>query len=463
MPFTRQPSGFSRRSNSPNPTTRPCLAILGLAAAVCHVISVQAQIQTSAANAVSTNAHASATHSYSHIVTLRPEADQDRCANEHKIARGRSFRRAINGFEANLDDAAVDRLKRDQRVRAVERNGNMAPCLLYFPQQTNSGVRIGTLQFPITRIDNRVDPLDVDVAVFDTGIDNTHPDLNVVQMADFTGEGRNGFDWNGHGTGVAGILGAIDNIFGVFGTAPNVRLWSIQVIGRVNSAWANFIAGCDYVIQRADKISVANASMGPVAGSLNLPYEATHESVSNVVSKGIVFVAAAGNNGEDITGVDGVWGVNPTNGLSDDFIPAACPEVAAVSAMDPVTNVLPSWSNHSSINKVPRYVISAGAGIDVAAPGVNIYSTWPTDTNGYTFMNGTSAASPHVAGLVALYIAMHERATNAAGVYAIRRPSSMPPYLRGTADGAWPKRMIRIAIQSRSPMPMQAWYPRHRS
>jgi subtilisin family serine protease len=137
---------------------------------------------------------------------------------------------------------------------------------------------------------------------------------------------------------------------------------------------------------------------------------------------GVVFVAGAGNNnGQDIAGVDGVWGINPATGMCDDFIPAALPEVMAVSAMDPVNNVIASFSNCCRINKVPSYVTSPGLGIDVAAPGVNIYSCWLTSTNGYTFQSGTSGASPHVAGLVALYIAANGRATNAAGVYAIRQ------------------------------------------
>jgi hypothetical protein len=398
------------------------LSLLISAAALSTAAASAPTNLQAATSALSTNAAAPAKHSY--IVTLRREADQDGCVNEHKIKRGRSFRHAINGFEAELDDAAVARLKRDGRVRAVEKNGQMAPCLLQFPQQTPAGVaRIGILQFPMTYISNGTwnNQIDVDVAVLDTGIDPTHPDLNVVQIAGFAEAGLSGYDWNGHGTSVAGTLGARDNAFGVFGTAPGVRLWSVQVLGRTSTAWDNFIAGCEYIIQHADRISVVNASMGPAFGTTTLPYAAMHEAVSNVVSKGIVFVAAAGNYGQDLAGVDGVWGYNPTNGLCDDNVPAAFPEVMAVSAMDPVSNVIASFSNSSRINKVPRYVISSGLGIDVAAPGVNIYSTWLASSNGYTFMSGTSSASPHVAGLVALYIAMHGRATNAAGVYAIRQ------------------------------------------
>jgi subtilisin family serine protease len=91
----------------------------------------------------------------------------------------------------------------------------------------------------------------------------------------------------------------------------------------------------------------------------------------------------------------------------------------AVSAMDPTTDQMANFSNYSFISRSNNFVLSPGLAIDVMAPGVNILSTWIN--SGYHTLSGTSMAAPHVAGLVALFIAANGRATNAAGVYAIRQ------------------------------------------
>src|ERR1019366_6105688 len=172
----------------------------------------------------------------------------------------------------------------------------------------------GITNFPVAHINGQDHRINVDVAVMDTGIQTNHPDLNVVQAVDCTGSGLNGDDWDGHGTHVAGIIGALDNDFGVVGVAPGARLWSVQVMTPTDSNFAGFIAGCDYIAANADRIAVANANLqGTLDGSA--PYSAIHEAVSNVVSRGIVFVAAAGNLAELIEGNDEVYGT------ADDLLP----------------------------------------------------------------------------------------------------------------------------------------------
>jgi subtilisin family serine protease len=151
-------------------------------------------------------------------------------------------------------------------------------------------------------------------------------------------------------------------------------------------------------------------------------------ALRRLVNAGVVVVAGAGNSGWDLAGPDQIYG----NG--DDAIPAALSEAMAVSAMDATTDTLWAFSNFSQIERtnipsgssVANYVVSPGGAIDVAAPGVNIVTTAarqggePAGTH-YAIATGTSAAAPHVTGLVALYIAANGRATNAAGVYAIRQ------------------------------------------
>ena len=189
-----------------------------------------------------------------------------------------------------------------------------------------------------------------------------------------------------------------------------MRLWSVQVVGPTQSAVANLLAGLDYIFQHTDQISVVNASLG--VRDHNAPAAAIHQAVSNIVNQGVVFIASAGNETADISG-DLLWGTD------DDLLPAAFAEAVAVGAMNPTNDTSWTRSNFSLIPHDPAFVTSPGAAIDVAAPGVNIFSTYKGSS--YTNMTGTSMASPHVAGLVALYIAANGRATNAAGVYKIRQ------------------------------------------
>src|SRR5665213_405586 len=391
---------------------------------------------SAATNGVSANAIAPANPSY--IVTLRREADQDGCARAFGVQRHHIFRYALNGFAANLDAATVEKLRHDSRVLAVEPDGDVvldATTVILAGQLTNqivpSGIlRMGLTNFPITHINGQDNRINVDVAVLDTGVQLDHPDLNVYLpgSASFADGSTNGSDWNGHGTHVAGTVGALDNQFGVVGVAPGIRVWSVEVVGPTQHAVANVLAGMDYISLHADQISVVNASITIVADSYSV---AIHQAVTNIVNQGVVFVAAAGNAGGDISG-DLVWG------NEDDNLPAALAEVMTVSAMDPnptqlntnaplVAGSSPnpgfdtiwSFSNFSLIRHDPSLVLSPGFAMDVAAPGVNILSTYKGGD--YAIMTGTSMASPHAAGLVALYIAANGRATNAEGVYKIRQ------------------------------------------
>lgn len=352
-----------------------------------------------------------------HIVMLRDGEKVDDFLAEHGI-RARLVYGALNGFAAVLPDAAVEGLKRNPRVAIIEPDGPVTLCM-----QTNpAGItRIGIPQFPPARVNGTNEPINVDVAVLDSGID-PHPDLNVVHFySPFTEDPA---DELGHGTAVAGVLGAMDNDFGVVGAAPGVRLWNIKMIDSTHLAWSYVLSAMSYVIQNSNQISVANMSFTNYTN--NAPFLSLRNTVRLMVNAGIVVVAAVGNENRDIVGVDGVFG----NG--DDALPAALPEAMAVSGMNPTNDTF--WIDTpgvqgSNFSQVPRtnvtnHVTSPGGAIDVIAPA-RVYTTAPFNkgfgTNAYYTATGTSGAAPHVAGLVALYIAANGRATNAAGVYAIRQ------------------------------------------
>jgi subtilisin len=299
-------------------------------------------------------------------------------------------------------------LKHDPRVLAVEPDGPIIPAAQTIP----TGVlRMGLTNFPVAQMNGTDQRIDVDVAVMDTGIQTNHPDLNVVQAADFTGEGNNGEDWNGHGTHVAGTIGALDNDMGVVGVAPGVRLWSVQVLGQFQSEWSMFIAGCDYISSNANQIAVVNASLTGIPDSTS-PWSAIHQAVSNLVNQGIVFVAAAGNSRINIGG-------QVCGGRTSDVLPAFLPEVMAVSSMDPTNDTIAFSSNYSLLSKCPSLVDSPGLGMDVAAPGVNILSTYTNSD--YATLSGTSMSCAHASGVVALYIAANGRAHSLQDVINIRQ------------------------------------------
>lgn len=222
----------------------------------------------------------------------------------------------------------------------------------------------------------------VKVAVVDTGIDLTHPDLaaNIKGGYNAINPTRTANDDNGHGTHVAGIIGALDNTIGVVGVGPKVDLYAVKVLNRNGSGYlSDIIEGIDWSIQNG--IQVINMSLGTASN-----VQSFHDAVVRAYQTGIVVVAAAGNN----------------YGGAVDY-PGAYPEVIAVSATNS-SNGIASFS-------------SVGPEVDLAAPGASIFSSYKGST--YKTLSGTSMASPHVAGAAALVL------TVPVGAYDL------------DADGAW--------------------------
>lgn len=220
----------------------------------------------------------------------------------------------------------------------------------------------------------------VKVAVVDTGIDKTHPDLaahiaggvNFVPKSARRPPDPNAWnDDNGHGTHVAGIIGALDNTIGVVGVAPDCRLYAVKVLNKNGSGYVSWIiSGLTWCINNG--MQVVNMSLGTTVDVPSL-----HEACDQAAAAGIKLVAAAGNDG------------GPVN------YPAAYSSVIAVAATDRY-DARPYWSSY-------------GPEIFVAAPGVSIYSTYKGSN--YATMSGTSMAAPHVTGTLALNLAADLAAT----------------------------------------------------
>lgn len=226
---------------------------------------------------------------------------------------------------------------------------------------------------------------DIEVAIIDTDIDKDHPDLykNIAWcISVLNGRlSKKCGDQNGHGTHVAGTIAALDNDIGVVGVAPDVEIYMIKAFGPSGTArMSDLIMAVDQAIKGPDGV-VDSDGDGVVAGDpdddapevISMSFGGGgdvlefHDVLASAYNYGIVLVAAAGNEGAP--------------SLS---YPAAYPEVIAVGAIDS-NEAVPNWSNRNP---------------DIVAPGVDILSTYPDDT--YVTLSGTSMATPHVSGTVAL-------------------------------------------------------------
>lgn len=302
----------------------------------------------------------------SYIVRFGPEVADVR-GRANAIVRGLGGRLDLvyngvtRGFAATLPPAAAARLfDADPAIVSVERDQIVSIVAETVPGGITY-VRNGT---------NAAVPSGAFACVIDTGVDLDHPDLNVdtARSRSFVTTGRDSRsadDGNGHGTHVAGTIGAVDNDFGVIGVAPGVPIVGIKVLsssGSGQNSWV--IAGVNYAASL--RCPVANMSLGGGAS------KALDDAVVAAAGAGVKFAIAAGNSSAN------------TSTASPARVNAAdvC-VVAAVSSSG-------AWASFSNF----------GQSVDWAGPGVSITSTY---SNGrYASLSGTSMAAPHIAGLLVL-------------------------------------------------------------
>lgn len=207
----------------------------------------------------------------------------------------------------------------------------------------------------------------VKVGIIDTGMDYTHPDLKANYVGGYNAldPSKTPLDDNGHGTHVAGIVGAVNDGAGVVGVAPKASLYAVKVLSAQGSgSYSGIVDGIQWAVN--NKMNVVNMSLGSPSGS-----PAIQKAVEAAYKAGVTLVMAAGNDS------------GPVN------YPAKYPQSIAVAASD-------------SADKIASFS-SRGPEIAVIAPGVAINSTYMGGT--YKSLSGTSMASPHVAGLAALAVA----------------------------------------------------------
>src|SRR2546422_74246 len=304
-----------------------------------------------------------------YVVILFKEKLSDKQINLVRLDGGeikRSYH-IINGISVDIERDKINSLKNDPSVISVD------PDLEVKALDLNADTQIGANQVWISATGQGIP-----VAILDTGIDSTHPEF-AGRIALCHSEITNTDtceDPNGHGTHVAGIAGAAGINPSAKGVAPAVSLFSDQVLDATGSGSISvIIAGIDYATAHGAK--VISMSLGTSAISTNQPncdtaIPSLTTAINNAVAAGVTVVAAAGNSG--IKGVGA---------------PGCISSTIAVGAVDN-TDTIASFSS----------VGGPMADHGIVAPGVNIFSSWLLD--GYATLSGTSMATPHVAGTIAL-------------------------------------------------------------
>jgi subtilisin family serine protease len=311
------------------------------------------------------------------------------------------YRTALRGFAARLAPRQVRGLRRDPRVALVSRDrvlhasGRVAVA-------SGEDVPTGVSRIGAVTGGSAHNASSAGIAVLDTGVDLDDPQIDVRGGTNCVNPGNEPNDNNGHGTFVAGVAAARNEGRGVVGVAPGTPVWAVKTLdSNGDGEISEVICGIDWVTANAHSlgIRVANMSLGGEGNRSACDADALHLAICESTAAGVTYVVAAGNDSRDFGDVP-------------EEIPAVYPEVLAVTAVadgDGQPGGLSSPVSCPGVfgeNDDLPYTASTwatrpeDAAHVIAAPGVCIRSAAP---NGLTQVaSGTSAAAPHVAGVVSL-------------------------------------------------------------
>jgi len=334
-------------------------------------------------------------------------SDSQAIVSKHGLQTTEEYSSAIKGFSANISDSKVAEIKKDPKVAYVveDRIVNIDGRVNSVSTTTNTQtIPTGVKRVGATATTNK--GARVKVAVIDTGVDLTHPDLkaNLASVSKTCVSGTlNANDDHGHGTHVAGTIAAINNNAGVVGVASSAQIVPVKVLNSDGTgAWSTVICGIDWVTANAAKygIKIANLSLGSAGTSDNncglTNNDPLHQAICRSVAAGVTYIVAACN--------DGANSVNSVPASYDDAVIT----VSALADSDGLAGGLGLPTLYGADDTFASFS-NYGSPVDIAAPGVAIYSTWKGGA--YATLSGTSMASPHAAAAAALYIKSNPTAT----------------------------------------------------
>ena len=316
-----------------------------------------------------------------YIVVLNEGANPTSVAAIAGVSPRYVYTAALNGFAAELNQGQLNALQHNGAVAYIEQD----------QVATTSGSQSGAT-WGLDRIDQRDLPLNstynytptgsgVNAYIIDTGILTSHNDFGGRAVHGYTAisDGRGSTDCNGHGTHVAGTVGGT-----VYGVAKSVKLYAVRVLDCAGSGTnAGVIAGMDWVTANRVIPAVANMSLGGGAST------SIDDAVNRMHNAGVTVVVAAGNENQNACNVSPARAANAIT-------------VGATTSSD----ARASYSNYGSC-------------LDIFAPGSSITSAWHTSTTATNTISGTSMASPHTAGVAALYLQNNTGASPATVASAI--------------------------------------------
>jgi subtilisin len=337
-----------------------------------------------------------------YVAVLADSADSDAIdrlestVNFHATDR---YESAVNGFAGRLTPAQLATVSADPDVAFVTKDITFSAAALA-PLAGGETVPVGIRRVRAATTSTAQSSADAAVAVLDTGLDLPNGDLNAVSGLNCVKPGTPAQDDNGHGTHVAGTLAARNNGAGVVGVAPGTRLYAVKVLGsKATGTLSQILCGIDWVTRNAAQLNirVANMSLSGTGANDNNCGQSNadpqHLAICASTAAGISYVVSAGNANTNLAGA----------------VPASYPEALTVTAATD-TDGIPGAKGPTPCSRTDRddrpwtssnyAVATTDAAHVVAAPGTCIVST--RRGGGTTTMSGTSMATPHVTGALAL-------------------------------------------------------------